>query len=212
MKDFVYVTKKEAAPARADLEELIHLVQDELRKTFTFSYEFIGSASRNMITYDRKSNVGYDFDVNIRINDEENNFTAKEIKTKLMNAFNKYSKRFQYDNAEDGKRVITIKVKGRKNSKILHSCDFAVVNDYQDQDGDWHQEYIHFNKSDNTYQWNEQPAGFYELPEKIDWIKENGLWQKVRDLYIKKKNVNNDPNKKSRSVFAETISNIYNDN
>ena len=94
MKDFVYVTKKEAALNRADLEELIHLVQDELRKTFTFCYEFIGSASRNMITYDRKSNVGYDFDVNIRVNDKDNEFTAKEIKNKLMNAFNKHSKRF----------------------------------------------------------------------------------------------------------------------
>lgn len=35
------------------------------RSDFTFQYTFIGSSSRNMITYDAKSNIGFDFDVNI---------------------------------------------------------------------------------------------------------------------------------------------------
>lgn len=50
------------------------------------------------------------------------------------------------------------------------------------------------------------------LPEKIEWIKSNGLWQKVRDRYLNNKNVNSDPKKKSRSIFAETIAQIYNEN
>lgn len=205
MSDFKYVTKKEYQPVKNELIELINLVQDEVREYFTFRYDFIGSASRNMITRDEDSNVGYDFDVNIRVNDEEEDYTAKEIKQILMNGFNRYNHLFKYDYCEDSKRVITIKVKDRRNSRILHSCDFAVV--YDCNDG--RQQYIHFNKSQQTYEWQYQPKGFYRLSEKIEAIKEAGHWQDVRDLYIDKKNNNTDPNKKSRSIFAETVAQVY---
>ena len=212
MSNFNYVSKKEYQPVKNDLIELINLVQDEVRDYFTFRFDFIGSASRNMITRDDDSNVGYDFDVNIKVNDDENNYSAKEIKQILRAGFDKHSWKFNYDYSEDSKRVITIKVKDRTNSLILHSCDFAIVNDYVDDNGNERQEYIHFNKKQNTYEWHEQPEGFYMLPEKIEWIKSNGLWQEVRDRYLDNKNNNEDPNKKSRSIFAETIAQVYNEN
>ena len=209
MKEFEYVTKREYGPVKEDLVELIHLVQDEVREHFTFRYDFIGSASRNMITREINGNVGYDFDVNIRVNDPDNNYSAKKIRNILKAAFDKHAKKFMYDDAEDSTRVITIKVKDRKNSKILHSCDFAVVNDYIDEDGDEHQEYIHFNKKQNTYEWQEQPEGYYMLLEKIDDIKKYNLWQKVRNLYLEKKSKNTDLHKKSRSIFAETVKEVH---
>ena len=209
MKEFEYVTKREYGPVKEDLVELIHLVQDEVREYFTFRYDFIGSASRNMITREINGNVGYDFDVNIRVNDPNNNYSAKKIRNILKAAFDKHAKKFMYDDAEDSTRVITIKVKDRENSKILHSCDFAVVNDYIDEDGDEHQEYIHFNKKQNTYEWQEQPEGYYMLLEKIDDIKKYNLWQKVRDLYLEKKSKNTDLHKKSRSIFAETVKEVH---
>ena len=129
MKEFEYVSKREYGPVKEDLVDLIHLVQDEVREHFTFRYDFIGSASRNMITREINGNVGYDFDVNIRVNDPDNSYSAKKIRNILKSAFDKHAKKFMYDDAEDSTRVITIKVKDRKNSKILHSCDFDVVND-----------------------------------------------------------------------------------
>ena len=111
MKDFEYVTKKEYLPVKNELIELINLVQDEVRDKFTFRFDFIGSASRNMITRDKKSNIGYDFDVNIRVNDDDNEYSAKEIRRILKDGFDKHSKKFQYDYAEDSKRVLTIKLK-----------------------------------------------------------------------------------------------------
>ena len=51
-----------------------------------------------------------------------------------------------------------------------------------------------------------------ELPTKIEWIKKHGLWQQVRDNYIYKKNINIDDNKKSRSIFAETIHQVCQQN
>ena len=51
---------------------------------------------------------------------------------------------------------------------------------------------------------------FYDLPEKVKRIKENNLWNAVRERYLEKKNTNTNQNKKYRSIYAETISEIYN--
>ena len=36
-----------------------------------------------------------------------------------------------------------------------------------------------------------------------------GLWNEVRDVYLDKKCRNEDPGKKSRSLFAETIKEVF---
>lgn len=208
MHNFRYVTKKEWKPVKEELLKLIKLVQDEVREYFTFQFEFIGSASRNTITIDEGSNRGYDFDVNLRVNDPDDNYSPQEIKQILITAFNKYGYLFEYDYAEDSKRVITIKVKDRKNSRILHSCDFAVIFDCDDG----RQQYIHFNKKQGTYSWEYQPKGFYHLKERMDSIKKYGLWEELKGLYLDKKNMNTDQNKKSRSIWAEAVNEIYNQN
>lgn len=210
MYHFQYVSKNELRPIKQQIIELIHLVQNDIREHnyFTFQYKFIGSVSRNMVTYDRKSNIGFDFDIDIMVNDDDENYSAEEIKHILMESFNKFSRKYNYDYCEDSTRVFTIKVKDTVNSKIIHSCDFAIVNDY----GDNQQEYIYFNKQKNDYSWEEQPKGFYLLPEKIEFCKDNCLWQSVRTLYLQKKNLNTVPTKKSRSIFAETIHEICQQN
>ena len=164
MNNFQYVSRKQLSPVKQDLIQIIKSVQNQVRKDFTFRFDFVGSTQRNMATYNVGTNIGYDFDVNIQVNDDECKFSAKEIKTKIRLALDKVAFHYGYDNAEDSTRVITIKVKDRKNSKILHSCDFAIVNDYVDDNGSECQEYIHFNKKKKTYTWQEQPQGFYLLP------------------------------------------------
>lgn len=208
MNNFQYVTRKQLSPVKKELIQIINSVQNEVRHEFTFQFYFVGSVGRDMVTYDVKSNIGYDFDVDIHVNDDECRYSAKEIKTKIMLALNKVVHYYGYDDAENSTRVITIKVKDRKNSKILHSCDFAIVNDYTDNEGNERQEYIHYNKKQKSYSWNEQPQGFYLLDEKTDWIKNCGYWNEVLDLYLYKKNHNNDPHKHSRSIYAETIHEI----
>ena len=201
MHDFRYVSKKEAAPIKAILLEIIHSTQNLVRDEFTFQYEFVGSASRNMITCDTKSNIGFDFDVNIYVNDDEENYTAKQIRQIIKQALDKVARHYGYDYCEDSTRVLTIKVKDRGKSRIVHSCDFAIVNDCEDG----RQQYIRYNKVQNNYTWEYQGEGFDGLPDKIEWLRENGLWQQVRDYYIEKKNCNDNPDKHSRSIFAETI-------
>lgn len=206
MYNFEYVSKNQRKEQKKDIIKLLNLVQDEVRNEFTFRYNFIGSDARNMVTYDPKSNVGYDFDVNIRVNDTEDCYSPKEIKLILKNAFDKYVKKFNFDYGEDNSRVITIKVKDTKKSEIIYSCDFAVVRDFEDGS----QQYIRHNKNHNTYVWEWQPDGFYMLPERIELIKDNNLWQELRELYLENKNKNTDIHKKSRSIFAETVNQIVN--
>lgn len=208
MYNFEYVSTQQLSPVKNNLISIIHAVQNEVRKDFMFQFYFVGSTERNMVTQDVKSNIGFDFDVNIYVNDDDYKYSAKEIKTKIRINLNKVVHHYGYDNAEDSTRVITIKVKDRKNSRILHSCDFAIVNDYTDDDGNERQEYIHFHKKQKSYSWQKQPQGFYLLEEKADWIKDCGYWQKVLEWYLYKKNHNNDPKKHSRSIYAETIHEI----
>ena len=210
MYDFKYVTKSEYASIKKDLIKLINSVQNKIRDKFTFRYDFIGSSKRNMITMDAKSNVGFDFDINLRVNDEDEKYSAAEIKHLLMNAFNSVMKQghsiFNYSYCEDSTRVFTIKIKDIKNSRILHSCDFAIV--YDCSNGQ--QKYIRHNKPQRSYCWEYQPMRPSSLEKKEQFIKQKIAWNNVRRLYIKKKNENTNNSKKSRSLYVETINEIYN--
>lgn len=208
MYHFEYVSRKQAAPVKKELIGIIHAVQDILRDEFTFRYDFVGSASRNMITQDVNSNIGFDFDINIEANYDEQRYSPKQIREKLKKAFDRVAPKYGYSPAEQSTRVLTIKVKDKEHSKILHSCDVAVVNNYIDDDGYECQQYIHFDKKSNKYLWEEQPDSYYLLLEKEDWIKDNNLQTDLREWYLWKKNTNKDKHKKSRTIYAEAVHEI----
>ena len=205
MYHFEFVTENQRAPIKHDLIAIITEVQNLLENEFTFRFDFVGSDQYDMVTCDPRTNIGYDFDVNIEVNDVKFNLSAKEIKTKLISAFNRVIRKYGYDYAVNSTRVITIKYKDRQNSKILHSCDFAIVNNYIDDKGYNRQEYIRYNKKQNSYSWARQAEGYYMLPEKTEWIKSNGYQEELKDLYLKKKNYNRDQHKHSRSLYAEAV-------
>ena len=204
MHDFRYVTKNEAKPIKEELYQLLYEVQDLVRDYFTFKFTTVGSSSRNMITYDANSNIGFDFDINIEVNDDDENFEPKEIREIVRNAINRAASRYGYKNCEDSTRVLTIKKVDTSHSRIIHSCDFAIVYNC----GDGRQQYIRFNKDNNYYSWEYQGKGFVGLEKKTDWLKRENLWGELQDYYIYKKNCNDNPDKHSRSIFAESINEI----
>ena len=204
MYHYEYVTKKEAAPYRWEIEEILKKVQDEVRNQFTFQFSFIGSSSRNMITFDPETNKGFDHDVNIEVNDDDENYSPKEIRTILRDAFTQVSEEYGFNKCEDSTRVITIKKTDQRHSKIINSCDFAVV-----FCGEKGQQYVRFNKEAGSYTWETQTQPYKELERRAEILKENGLWGEVRKLYLKKKNSNENPNKRSRALYAETIKECY---
>lgn len=201
MHDFRYVTRNEAKPIKEELYQILYEVQDLVREQFTFKFTTVGSSSRNMITYDVKSNIGYDFDINIEVNDDEQDFGPKEIRTIIRNAIDRVAPRYGYKHCEDSTRVLTIKKVNTWTSSIIHSCDFAIVYNCDDD----RQQYIRFNKENNYYSWEFQGKGFVGLKKKIDWLKKEKLWDELLDYYLFKKNTNDNPDKHSRSIFAESI-------
>lgn len=205
MHDFVYVTREEAKPVRDELYEIIHEVQNMVRNDFTFQFRPVGSYSRNMITYDRKSNIGFDFDFDFEINDDEENYTAGEIHHIVKNAIDRVAPKYGYENCEDSTRVLTIKKVNTFACSILHSCDFAIVYDC----GDGRQQYIRFNKRNRNYTWEYQSKGFKNLEKKIEWLKDNMYWTELRRYYLYKKNFNDNPDKHSRSILAESVNEMY---
>ena len=92
----------------------------------------------------------------------------------MKNAFGKFANLFKYDYSEDSTRVLTIKIKDRQHSKILHSADFAVV--YNCSDGRQH--YIHLNKKHQSFEWQYQPPSYYNLDERIALVKKPNLCKK----------------------------------
>ena len=47
------------------------------------------------------------------------------------------------------------------------------------------------------------------LQQKEQWIKDKDLWGEVREIYQEKKNKNINLDKKSRTMYYETINEIY---
>ncbi len=60
--DFQFISKysPSARNAYANLQDILKQVHKILRNNYTFQHRIVGSYSRNMITYDSKSNIGYD--------------------------------------------------------------------------------------------------------------------------------------------------------
>lgn len=204
MYNFEYVDEKDYKSEKEELTKIIKRVQDKVREDFTFDYVFVGSSTRNLITCDFSQNIGFDFDVDINVNDDDEKFTAKEIKLKLMLAFNGVNENTKYGNCEDSTRVFTIKVVDIGSNSILHACDFAIIKDCDNGQ----RQYIHHNKRNKSYSWEYKSQKYYELTKKEQWLKKNNLWDTVRLEYIINKNKNQDKNKHSSAIFVETINNI----
>lgn len=205
MHNFIYVTRVEAKPVRDELYEIIHGVQDIVRDDFTFQFRPVGSYSRNMITYDTKSNIGFDFDFDLEINDDEENYEPDEIRHIMKNAIDRVAPKYGYNYCEDSTRVLTIKKVNTYASRIIHSCDFALVYNC----GNGKQQYIRFNKKNGNYIWEYQGKGFENLDRKIKWLKDNKYWTEFRRYYLYKKNINDNLDKHSRSILAESVNEMY---
>lgn len=206
---FEYVPKREYKPLRDYVEKIIKKVQNEFREKniLTFQFYRIGSAGkRHLITREINGNRGFDFDYNFEIQKyNKDYYDPKTLKLLFIKTFNKYFGS-SYECAEDSTSVFTIKNIDKSNSKILHGFDFAIVENNYDDEGRLRQRYIRFDKNTGGYSWT-----FRKLNKNHsdieNWIKENGFWNELRDLYFKNKN--KEPNKKSRIVYYQTLETIY---
>lgn len=208
--NFVYVSKRnsQVKSAYSNALDLLHEAQKIIKEEhgMTFAYYVVGSYKRNMLTHDPSTNVGFDFDFNIVFNNKYNYSPAK-LKNSLRGALNQIARKYQFDFPEDSTRVLTLKVKDRKQSKIVYSIDLAIVNEDFTK-------YIHFNKSylqnEYAYRWQQMPQGYEEFSHKFDALKKSGHSDKLREEYLRRKNTNMDSNVHSRDILIQTVNDLYN--
>lgn len=170
-----------------------------------FNSYVVGSSKRNMITHDPNTNVGFDFDFNIVFNNKHGYSPAK-LKNALREALNKIAKKYQFDFPEDSTRVLTLKVKDRKQSRIIYSIDLAIVNEDFTK-------YIHFDKiygiNEYAYKWQAMPQGYENFSIKFETLKNAGYSMELRDEYLRRKNSNRDNNIRSRDILIQTVNDLY---
>ena len=127
MKHYEYVSRNEARPYREEFEQIISELQNRLRSEFTFQKHFIGSGSRNMITFDQKTNRGFDFDVNLERNETSDEYNPDDVYKMIFGGLQSIASMKGFKVVR-GTRVITLKKVNTVKSKIEYSCDIAIVN------------------------------------------------------------------------------------
>lgn len=213
MCKYEYVAKSEYAPVKKELEEIIHCAQIEMRKThgMSFQYRLIGSGNRHLITRVCGGNNGYDFDYNLVIAHPGDGYVYKAniIKRDFIGAFKVALRGTQYSFPKDSTSAFTIKVVDKCGKRILHSCDFAIIyyGACDDTDGYF---YLRNNKNQNSYEFAFRSLKS-DIDEKVDEIRStSGGWNAIRNEYIHLKDINAGREKHSFSLYAEAVSNVYN--
>lgn len=179
-------------------------------------FELVGSAARNLVT--RNGNLPPDIDYNLfitEVNDEEYDISIRDgqkIKDCVMEVLNEILKKRKLKNCKDSTSVLTIKNMPLNRNENFN-IDIAIV--YEDDDNMFYR-LIHKKTDDRkTHQWYWNKGRDYsDINELADEIKDNGLWDKVVDKYLKRKNAllkKQDTTHPSFVVFIETIHNVYND-
>lgn len=207
------VSKSKYRPVRVELEGIIHEVQKIMKKEYgySFQYQLIGSGKNHLITTIEKGNEGFDFDYNFIIAPprEGYHYKADVVKQQFMQAVKKALVGTKYTDPKDRTSVITIKVVDKKNSRILHSCDFAIIYYDHSQIKNGYL-YLKHLKKENTYTF-EYRSSSDNIKQRLARIKQNGRgWKMVQDEYLTLKNINKDEDKSSSSLYLEAVNNVYN--
>lgn len=212
MHKYEYVKKSEYAPVRKELELIINRVQAVMRKKYglTFQFRLVGSGKRHLVTRIKGGNSGYDFDYNLILSPsgDGDRYIAKVIKQEFTDALKIALRGTNYSFPKDSTSSITIKVVDKSKKKILYRCDFVIIY-CGNNDGCDGYYYLRNNKSQRSYQFVFRTLNS-KIDEKVQEIIEDGGWPYIKEEYLYLKNINGDGKKHSFSLYAEAVSNVYN--
>lgn len=202
-----YVSRSELTYAKELFASWINKVQREIRREYkiTFSYNLIGSGSRNMVV--RRCDSDYfDLDYQIVIQKIPDNFDwdkqCKEIKDIFRSAFNKYKPQGFKDCKDRSQSLRTKNLNEEFGYDIIITC-FDVSNNF----------YILFNKKNTNnannrdYEWAIR-KDMNKYRERLDLVNGVEMWDHLRKIYLKKrhKHMNDEePKKHSYQLLNEAV-------
>lgn len=172
----------------------------------------VGSGAKNLET--QNANEPIDLDYNINILDIDGNIKdCQEIKEYIHDKLDGVLKEKRWGNCQDSKSALsTQKRYFQKGNSTGFSIDIGIV--CESKNGDWFR-LIH--EKTGYYQndrWYWVPGlDSNGLNDKVKWIKDNSLWNEVREAYLNKKNMylsRGDRNHPSFNCYIEAVNEVYN--
>ena len=206
--EFVY--ESEAKRYRSDCSRTLKKTCELLRaKGISAQFTLVGSGARNMIT--RNGDGPYDLDYNLLIMKAEERYwnDLRLLKETVRNALNRAERREFFSDAQDSTSCLTALLHFKDTPNVEFSFDVAII--AKNRNGNY-MRLIH-NKLWNQYTWNEVPHS-HQVTDRANELKNAGLWKKVRDRYLDKKNIylsRQDHNHPSFVVYVEAVNEVYNE-
>lgn len=129
------------------------------------------------------------------------------------NALNRAERREFFSDAQDSTSCLTALLHFKDTPNVEFSFDVAITT--KNKNGNYmrliHNKNVYALGLDQ-YTWNEVPNS-HQVKDRADKLKRAGLWQKVRDRYLEKKNMylfRQDHNHPSFVVYVEAVNEVYN--
>ena len=210
---YEFVCESEAKRYRSDCSDVLKKTCELLKeKGISAQFSLIGSGARNMIT--RNGDGPYDLDYNLLIMRAEERYwnDLRLLKETVRKALNWAERREFFSDAQDSTSCLTALLHFKDTPNVEFSFDVAITT--KNKNGN-NMRLIHNNNANalgsDQYTWNEVPNS-HQVKDRADKLKRAGLWQKVRDRYLEKKNMylfRQDHNHPSFVVYVEAVNEVY---
>ena len=204
-KEFLKAMRRECADI---INQLVQHINSE--DVMEVEAHLVGSGAKHLETQNADEPVDLDYNLNILETYDCSINDGRYIQEYVRKSFNCILQRNGWEDCHDSKSVFSTGYRCFDDYETSFKIDLAIVT--ADREG-WYRG-IHkktgFAQYDEYY-WIPAPKSS-GLDERVDDIKENGLWQKVRDAYLKKKNMyltRNDHNHPSFVCYIETINEVW---
>ncbi len=191
------------------INQLVQMINNE--GLLEVEAHLVGSGARNLVTQNANKPIDLDYNLCIIDSIKFNINDCKNIKEYVRKSFNKVLKRKGLADCQDSKSALTTEqIRFKTNNKTLFSIDLCIVT--EDENG-W-QRLIHKKTGiiqTDEWIWN-KGRNSQGLIEKVEWLKDNNLWTKVREVYLNKKNmylVKNDYDHPSFICYIEAVNQVY---
>lgn len=187
------------------INQLVQLINGE--SMLYVESNLVGSGAKNLETQNANEPIDLDYNLVILETNGINIKDCAKIKEYVRKSFNKVLKKNGWADCKDSTSALSTEKRGfRAGNKTLFSIDLAIICENKTS---WYR-LIH-DKQLKRYYWNEGKDS-KGLLDRVDWLKENDLWDKVRNAYLDKKNMylkRGDNNHPSFNCYIEAVNEIY---
>lgn len=194
--------------------DIVNQLVQEINKDDRMSVRafLVGSGARNLFTQNGNQPIDLDYNLEIMDYDYYDFRNGREIKEYIRKKFNIVLEKNDFSDCKDSTSALTKeKIHFTQGNQTEFSIDICIVK--QDIYG-WYR-LIH-NKYGNIYfdrySW-EKARDSKGLDDRVKWLKNNDLWEEVRETYLHKKNMYRarpyDHHHPSFIVYIESVNEVY---